>query len=524
MRVNHSSNLEVTCNSCDFKSSSKRALREHLKAHDIFYDTKCDKCGYQCASRSALRNHMLQHNDSFVSCNYCDYKTKQRGNVIAHMKRKHPSTHFTRRKRGRRPRQLNKFEEENLDNACIKESHGNGVKFKARCKKTFKCTLCDSSFVREDSLKCHMKQHRDLSRASLSTAYAVLKLQQPIVNVNVQQDGNENLAEMVDTEAPFIPHGAKAKSQVQTQPDSTGSSLRTGHNQLDTGQTSSLGIKDILAAAGINNGSKDVSPSKNVYRFTDQAGSKNITSVTGGSTLVTAAAAAVTSEESLVTDLLPNFSNSSSLKNVSSLQSMQNISLPYIKLPDGQVLILSGQSQVSQTASLGETPETYLATKETVSGVSQDGDHESAYQVMLEPVQNVSFSQHVTIPASATQQGAIPIQIIVPSESQHSLPIVSQLLNSSINQNLAQKMSSQDSTTETPQNFVVHIPGNSGNLLKTSGPTVEGQSQSFVLQIPGPGPSYGINTDLQQHFASPGQGQLIQMGGDQSPGRQDVSA
>ena len=378
--------------------------------------------------------------------------------------------------------------------------------------------MCDNAFVREDSLKCHLKQHRDLSKASLSTAYAVLKLQQPVVNVSMPQDSYQNVAETFNPETPYIPAVARADSQLQSQSDLTSNSLRMGQGQADTGQgqTPNLGIKDILAAAGINNGAKDISPGKS---------SSNSLNPSDGIQVVKSLSAAATTVETMTTNFVPNFTISPSPQDVPSLQVMQNISLPYIRLPNGQVLVLSGQSPVGQTATLAETPETYLATRESVTNLSQDTESEQTYQVTLEPVRNLAVAQRVTIPVSASQPGAIPIQIIVPSDSQHSLPIVSQLLNSSLStsQNLAQKPTNQEDTKETQQNFVVHIPGNPGNLINTSGPIAEGQSQSFVLQIPGSGPSYGINTDLQQNYASPVPGHMLQMTADQSSESQDVS-
>ena len=508
MKVNHSSKHEIECSACDYKSSSKKALREHFKLHEIKDELTCKECSYQCASKSALKNHMLKHNeDCLVKCNYCDYKTRQAGNVVSHMKRKHPSRMLQRKKVGRIYRRHNK------GHAPYSEEEEGGMetssKVKAKCKKTFKCDMCDNSFVREDSLKCHLKQHRDLSKSSLSTAYAVLKLQQPVINTCIDgnwRDDNGHSTETMDLTKTFIPAGDIAG--VQAQPQSDTAINRTGQGQAETsssqGQAPNLGIKDILAAAGINNGSKDTSP-RATTSFSPTLNSRSV----------------VTSAETAQNNFIPNIRIAQSPQEVPTVQVMQNISLPYIRLPDGQILVL-GQSPLGQaTAVLNTSP------SKTSTNIAPDSPSEQRYSASLQQVQTIPIPQQITMPVSASQPGAIPIQIIVPSDSQHSMPLVTQLLNSSLStgQNPSNKQSSQTGSTDQAQNYVVHIPGNPGNLIKTSGSLEEGQSQSYVLQIPGSGPTFGITTpDLQQNLVSQGSEQVVQLVQDQSSEDETVSS
>lgn len=496
MRVNHSEKHEIVCHSCDFKSSSKKALREHFKLHDTNSELTCNVCSYQCASKSALKNHMLRHNnseDSLVKCNYCDYKTRQVGNVMSHMKRKHPSRVYHRKKIGRLYRKQNKghvpYDEESASIEPISS------KAKARCKKMFKCSICDSSFVREDSLKCHVKQHRDLSKSSLSTAYAVLKLQQPVLNLGKHDDDNQNLPETVDLTEPYIPAGARAENQMQ--PHFDASNIRTCQGQTEATRSqslaSSLGIKDILAAAGFNNsnGLKDTSP---------KASSSSVLAVSNNSD--------IQKGESVQANLFPGITITQSPQDVPTVQVMQNISLPYIRLPNGQILVL-GQSPLSQAATVQE-----MSPRKTVTDIPQETQADLHYPVTLQQVQTIPIPQQISSPVSSSQPGAIPIQIIVPSDSQHSLPLVAQLLNSSLNtgQNLSVKQVDQENSSEIAQNYVVHIPGNTGNIIQTSGPSEEIQSQSYVLQIPVSGSNYGRSTpDLQQNSVGQVSGQVEQM-------------
>lgn len=509
MKVNHSSKHEVECQTCDFKSSSKKALREHLKLHEIKDELTCKECSYQCASKSALKNHMLKHKeDCLVKCNYCDYKTRQAGNVVSHMKRKHPSRILQRKRVGRIYRKNNKGHTPYSD-----EFDGEGSemetnsKVKAKCKKTFKCNICDNSFVREDSLKCHLKQHRDLSRSSLSTAYAVLKLQQPVINTDGNwQDDNGHSTETMDLTKTFIPAGDIAGVMAQPQSDTAIKSTGQGQaeSSISQSQAPNLGIKDILAAAGINNGSKDTS----LKATTLSSPTLNSRSV-------------VTNAGTVQSNLIPSIRIAQSPQEVPTVQVMQNISLPYIRLPDGQILVL-GQSPLSQAAPVLDT-----SPSKTNTNIVPDSPSEQQYLGSVQQAQTIPIPQQITMPVSASQPGAIPIQIIVPSDSQHSLPLVTQLLNSSLStgQNPSHKRANQTGSSEQAQSYVVHIPGNPGNLMKTSGSSEEGQSQSYVLQIPGSGPTFGITTpDLQQNLVSPGSELAVRIIQDQSSEDETVSS
>lgn len=75
--------------------------------------------------------------------------------------------------------------------------HGDGngkknlAKIQTMCKKPFKCDLCEESFVRQDSLRSHMRHHKEMDKAYKeidataqaileSTAQAVLSLGNPV--------------------------------------------------------------------------------------------------------------------------------------------------------------------------------------------------------------------------------------------------------------------------------------------------------------------------------------------------------
>lgn len=444
-------------------------------------------------------------------CKYCSYSSSQQGNVQNHARRKHPyvsnvKVPVTERK--------SKLEGKPL---LPKES---------KCVKSFKCDQCSASFVREDSLKCHVKQHSD---SSLSTAYAVLKLQQPVINTSrsaesVHADSQDsqvvsdavnthvNLPNQKEYSAPSQGHivtsiatkeqgtGTVSNTQVLTPEGQGQSPLNSGQGQIGMtspvfqGQQVSLGINDILLAAGMaGHNSVSTSPisSKELPR-------QSLTSGLRSNTVICTSP----SQDGI----LNNGVIGQSPQDVPSVQVMQNISLPYIRLPNGQVLILTGQTSLNQ-----------IPGNQTGQAVLTDGAHtvtaaEIRSQLLVQQsempqnqiVQCAADSTTSTDTSSlhglasqssenlSSQQGAIPIQIILPSDSQQALPLVSQLLNSVVNKNPeeagnqtqpALQTSSQATGGQTVQNFVLQIPSQVGSLKDAAGNVAE--SQSYVLQIPG---------------------------------------
>ena len=172
-RINHSSENQMTCPepNCKFTSSSRKTLWEHKKTHDLLRPIKCDVCSYACASNSALKMHMRVHSaDRPYNCSFCNYSSKQSGNVKTHIRKRHPETLQIRAGRAGKKKGRVQW--------SVTDEEPGIPKLRQNCRKAFKCNICSASFVREDSLRSHTRQHcREIEQNLESTALAVLEQQ-----------------------------------------------------------------------------------------------------------------------------------------------------------------------------------------------------------------------------------------------------------------------------------------------------------------------------------------------------------
>ncbi|KAK0051444.1 zinc finger protein 64 isoforms 1 and 2 [Biomphalaria pfeifferi] len=164
IRINHSKENEISCPSCDFVTSSKKRLREHIKIHNSKQLVSCDQCDYSCTSLNALRNHASIHNTvKQFRCHYCPFMSKQSGNLKKHIQ----NLHLDKVRSSKRVKNgltlLSGIVTGTKRNAVLKNV-GKSENSKSRTvssvyRKSYVCSKCGSCFVREDSLRCHMKQH-----------------------------------------------------------------------------------------------------------------------------------------------------------------------------------------------------------------------------------------------------------------------------------------------------------------------------------------------------------------------------
>lgn len=144
IRIKHSGN-NFKCPHCDFLGDSKATLRKHSRTHQAEHPEKCSECSYSCSSKAALRVHERIHGtERPFKCNYCSFDTKQPSNLSKHVKKFHgdmvKADALERKDTGRQSsRQLAKLD----------------------AKKTFHCDICEASFMREDSLRSHKRQHSE---------------------------------------------------------------------------------------------------------------------------------------------------------------------------------------------------------------------------------------------------------------------------------------------------------------------------------------------------------------------------
>ncbi|XP_061758639.1 zinc finger protein 64 isoform X1 [Nerophis ophidion] len=152
VQIKHAADNSFHCAHCDFTCANKTALRQHSRHHRPVQPVQCPACTYSCASRGALKVHERIHSEERpFKCEACSYASKQRSNLLIHRKRFHSDATEKAgwRAGGRRPGE---------------DPHkpvGSRYRAKLEAARAFSCDLCSASFVREDSLRSHRKQHRE---------------------------------------------------------------------------------------------------------------------------------------------------------------------------------------------------------------------------------------------------------------------------------------------------------------------------------------------------------------------------
>ena len=205
--INHNAAKMTYCTECSFQTSSRKVYREHKKTHEPDKPYHCTECTYTCISNGTLKTHMRIHSDERpYTCCFCPYSTKQSSNVKTHMKRKHP---------GKLPSRTRKQHKKSAPppggNGSVKgdEVQSRRLSIRPVCKKAFSCTQCDASFVREDSLRSHLRCHKTaiqtMQQSLENTALAVLQLQQQTAQAGSTtpvESHSHQQAQVADVEEP----------------------------------------------------------------------------------------------------------------------------------------------------------------------------------------------------------------------------------------------------------------------------------------------------------------------------------
>ena len=195
-------------------------LRDHEKAHhQEEYSISCPDCEFTCTNKSKLKCHQRVHNlEKPFTCLQCDYTCSWKSNMQAHMKRKHAGRKGTRKLKDKSP--------ERETNREVKPRRQLMVN-----RRPFECPHCEANFVREDSLKSHIKYHSEVDSGTYSTALAVLELQNPVnisnkdrklERVNKEHNYSESEAENKDSK-PGVPSDEDEFVEIEE----TGSEYKT---------------------------------------------------------------------------------------------------------------------------------------------------------------------------------------------------------------------------------------------------------------------------------------------------------
>ncbi|XP_066481958.1 zinc finger protein 64 [Tiliqua scincoides] len=165
IRIKHNVENTFKCLECDFQCGNKTSLRQHLRTHQPEQPVKCSECNYSCSNKATLKVHERIHfKDRPFKCDFCSFDTKQRSNLTTHMKKAHKDKVKVKKKAP-----------EKTEGDRPKEGGSRQVA-RLEAKKAFRCDLCEASFVREDSLRSHKRQHAEYNGIK-NTELAVLQFQ-----------------------------------------------------------------------------------------------------------------------------------------------------------------------------------------------------------------------------------------------------------------------------------------------------------------------------------------------------------
>ncbi|XP_014910130.1 zinc finger protein 64 isoform X2 [Poecilia latipinna] len=150
-RIKHGTENLFQCEHCDYKSASRSALRQHARQHLPARPFQCSKCTYSCSSKGALKVHERIHSEERpFRCDLCSFASKRLSCLVTHREQ----CHSDKAERGR---------VRNAGRGGRNSPKPVSSRYRAKldAARAFHCDLCDASFVREDSLRSHKKQHRD---------------------------------------------------------------------------------------------------------------------------------------------------------------------------------------------------------------------------------------------------------------------------------------------------------------------------------------------------------------------------
>ncbi|XP_002720929.1 zinc finger protein 64 isoform X3 [Oryctolagus cuniculus] len=141
VRIKHT----FKCLHCAFQGRDRADLLGHSRLHQAAHPEKCPECSYSCSSAAALRVHSRVHcKDRPFKCDFCSFDTKRPSSLAKHLDRVHRDEAKTENRApqgGEGPRD------------------GGSHVAKIVTQRAFRCETCGASFVRDDSLRCHKKQH-----------------------------------------------------------------------------------------------------------------------------------------------------------------------------------------------------------------------------------------------------------------------------------------------------------------------------------------------------------------------------
>ncbi|KAM7125162.1 zinc finger protein 64 isoform 5-T5 [Molossus nigricans] len=159
MKANLKSHVRIKhtfkCLHCAFQGRDRADLLEHSRLHQADHPEKCPECSYSCSSAAALRVHSRVHcKDRPFKCDFCSFDTKRPSSLAKHIDKVH-------RDEARTENRAPPGKEGPRDGSSVHVA-------KIVTQRAFRCETCGAAFVRDDSLRCHMRQHSDQSESKNS--------------------------------------------------------------------------------------------------------------------------------------------------------------------------------------------------------------------------------------------------------------------------------------------------------------------------------------------------------------------
>ena len=98
LNINSTERIECErymCNKCDYKTKHRGNLMAHIKSIHEGIKYACDKCDYKTRNRGTLRQHKDSiHNGVRYICDYCGYKASLKSNLRRHIKSIHEGVKY----------------------------------------------------------------------------------------------------------------------------------------------------------------------------------------------------------------------------------------------------------------------------------------------------------------------------------------------------------------------------------------------------------------------------------------------
>ncbi|XP_071484805.1 uncharacterized protein [Diadema antillarum] len=190
---NHMGQQSHQCDECSFTCRTQKQLNSHMASEHATQSSsyKCMECAFTTADKEAFNKHSKQHgSEAAIKCKFCQYTAKNRSTLSAHVKKEHLDVSRT-----------NKTSQPASQDVLKPSAVGEKRKLTRRVSRKsvsvvdgnrpYTCSKCNASFVREDSLRSHCRQHKQVQETRENAAYAVLQLQDLQGVPDKEQDGQD---------------------------------------------------------------------------------------------------------------------------------------------------------------------------------------------------------------------------------------------------------------------------------------------------------------------------------------------